>query len=164
MAAPTASSDWTTPIVDGVGPAIHFPDAAFQLDPSITYRAVFDVTRAGEGGEVPAGLSQMARLINSFALHGADPSALDLVGVVHGPATAAALSDDAHQAHVGGANPSRDLLARLREVDARLYVCGNALVGSGYAVEELGPDVELATSALAVLATLQGQGYALMSY
>ena len=164
MTAPSSPpADWQTPVVDGVGPAIHFPDAAAQPDGSLTYRVVFDVTTADDG-EVPQGLSQAARLLNSFALHGTAPADLDIVAVAHGPATAAALSDEAHEAHVGGPNPSAALLSRLRELGVRVYVCGNAVAGSGYAPDELGPDVELATSALAVLSTFQLRGYALMSY
>ncbi len=163
-AAQDGALDWQTPVVEGVGPALYLPDAAVQPDTSLTYRVVFDVTRAGEGGHPPAGLSQVARFINSFALHGVDPADLDLVAVFHGPSIPAVLSDAAYAAHVGGENPSADLLTRLHELGVRVYVCGNALAGSGYTPDELRPDVELATSALAVLTTFQLRGYAVLDY
>lgn len=155
---------WQTPIVEGVGRAIHFPGAAMQPDPELTYRVVFDVTRDGEDDEIPLGLSQVARFINSFALHGTDPSALDLVAVLHGKASRVALSDAAYSEHVGGDNPSTALLGRLRQLGVQIYVCGNSLVGSGYSPDEIGPDVELATSAIATLTTLQLRGYSVLSY
>ena len=162
--AAQTSADWQTPVVDGVGPAIHFPDAAVQPDSSLTYRVVFDVSKAGEDGGVPLGLSQAARFLNSFALHGTPPDALDLVVVFHGAASRAALSDAAHAEHVGGDNPSTELLARLAELGVRAYVCGNSLVGSGFAPDEVGPNVELATSAMAVLTTFPLRGYAVLAY
>ena len=163
--APSAQTpDWQTPVVDGVGPAISFPDAAVQPDPSLAYRVVFDVTKTGDEGEVPLGLSQAARFINSFALHGMEPEALDLVVVFHGEASRVALSDAAYAEHVGGENPSTALLARLAELGVRAYVCGNSLVGGGYAPDEVGPHVELATSAMAVLTTFPLQGYVVLAY
>ena len=166
VASPLSAQDahWQTPVVDGVGPAIHFPDAAVQPDPSLTYRVVFDVTKAGDDEGVPPGLSQAARFLNSFALHGAAPGSLDLVVVFHGAATRAALSDAAYAENVGGANPSTALLARLAELGVQSYVCGNSLVGSGYAPDDIGPDVELATSAMAVLTTFPLRGYAVLAY
>ena len=163
-AARAHAPDWQTPIVDGVGSAIHFPGAAMQPDPSLEYRVVFDVARDAEGDGVPLGLSQAARYLNSFALHGMEPSALDLVAVLHGPASRVALSDEAYSEHVGGENPSSALLARLRELGVRVYVCGNSLVSSGYAPDEIGPSVELATSAIATLTTLQLRGFAVLAY
>ena len=166
MASSTSAqtADWQTPVVDGVGPAIHFPDAAVQPDTSLTYRVVFDATKPGEDGGVPPALSQAARFLNSFALHGVEPDALDLVVVFHGATSRDALSDAAYAEHVGGDNPSTELLARLRALGVRAYVCGNSLVGSGYAPDEVGPDVELATSAMAVVTTFTLRGYAVLDY
>ena len=163
-AASAQTGDWQTPVVDGVGPAVHFPDTAVQPDSSLTYRVVFDATRLGDDGGVPLALSQAARFLNSFALHGAEPDALDLVVVFHGAATRAALSDAAYAEHIGGDNPSTELLARLRALGVRAYVCGNSLVGGGYAPNEVGPDVELATSAMAVVTTFMLRGYAILDY
>ena len=164
MSTTDQTADWQTPIVDGVGPAIHFPDAAVQPDPSLTYRVVFDVTKVDDEGGVPLGVSQAARYLNSFALHGVQPDALDLVVVFHGAASRVALSDAAYAEHVGGENPSTALLARLAELGVRAYVCGNSLVGGGYAPDEVGPNVELATSAMAVLTTFPLRGYAVLGY
>ena len=166
MASPSSAepAGWQTPVVDGVGPAIHFAGAAVQPDPSLSYRVVFDATSPGEDGEVPLALSQAARYLNSFALHGVEPDALELVVVFHGAASRVALSDAAYARHIGGDNPSTALLARLRALGVRAFVCGNSLVSAGYAPEELGPDVDLATSAMAVLTTFPLRGYAVLRY
>ena len=160
----TDAPNWQTPVVDGVGRALRFPDAAMQPDPALRYRVAFDVARDADEDGVPLGLSQAARFLNSFALHGTDPSELELVAVLHGPASRVALSDEAYAEHVGGANPSTELLARLRELGVRVYVCGNSLVSGGYAPNEVGPSVELATSAIATLTTLQLRGFAVLAY
>ena len=52
--ASAQTGDWQTPVVDGVGPAIHFPDAAVQPDTSLTYRIVFDVDESRRGRRCPA--------------------------------------------------------------------------------------------------------------
>lgn len=164
VAAQPAAPRWQTPVVDGVGPSGHFPEAAVPPDTALHYRVLFDVAEAGEDGAPPKGLSQVARLFNSFALYGLDSAEMDVVAILHGPATAAALSPEAYDAHVGGTNPSLDLVRRLRELGVEVYVCGNALTGQGYTPAEVAEGVTLATSALAVLTTYQLRGYALLTY
>ncbi len=162
--AQPAAPLWQTPVVDGVGPSVHFPEAAVPPDTALHYRVLVDVTKAAEDGEPPTGLSQVARLFNSFALYGTDPAEMEVVAVLHGPATAAALSDEAHRAHLGDGNPSLSLIRRLHELGVEVFVCGNALAGQGYAPDEVADEVTLATSALAVLTTYQLRGYAVLSY
>lgn len=166
-ASASAQSDaprWQTPAVDGVGPSVHFPDAAVPPDTSLDYRVLVDATEAGEDGAPPKGLRQLARLLNSFALYGTNPAEMEVVAVLHGRATVAALSPEGYASHIGGDNPSLGLIRRLRELGVEVYVCGNALTGHGYTPEEVAADVTLATSALAVLTTYQLRGYALLTY
>ncbi|WP_412069145.1 DsrE family protein [Rubrivirga sp. IMCC43871] len=168
MALPAAAQadlpDWHTPVVEGVGPSVHLPGAAVPPDTSLTYRLVFDVIEGGAEGKAPLGLIQVARTLNSFALYGMTPERMEIVAVLHGPATAAALGDAAHRAHVGGDNPALGLVRRLRELGVEVFVCGNALTGHGYATAEVADEVTVATSALAVVSTYQLRGYALMAF
>jgi intracellular sulfur oxidation DsrE/DsrF family protein len=156
---------WEHPVVKGAGRMISLPGAAAQPDPELDYRIVFDVTKWEnlETQPVP-GLFKVARLINVYASAGMPPPRLDLVLVMHGWATEAAIAPEPFKKRYGFANPNVQLISRLAELGVTLYVCGQALKEHEIEPGDVHPDIEVALSALTVVPTFQLKGYAAMAF
>ena len=164
LAMPAAAQqrpDWQYPAVHGAGPVVPVPNATAKLPDGQTYKVVFNVAQGTPGDKrVSSDLASVARFVNLIALSGMDPKQADIVAVVHGPATAAVISDPYYQARFGTANPNTDLVRQLEENGVEVIVCGQAVAGAGVPFEAVMQPVEVATSAVTELAKRQLQGYA----
>jgi intracellular sulfur oxidation DsrE/DsrF family protein len=161
--AQQAPGFWTTPAIKGIGPVHVWPQATLRPSATATYKAVFDVTRAGDASKINPGLDHIARAVNVFAAAGVPLTHLKFTVIVHGPATPAVLDEKSFQAKFGHANPDLAVIEALKKAGVQLLVCGNALGDMGYTPSEVNPDVKVALSALSTLIILQDQGYALIT-
>ena len=150
------------PLVKGHGGIVRLPEAAQQPRPQA--KVVLDVTRGGrEANGVLTALDRVARYVNLYAEAGAGfDQGVRVAVVFHGGATAAALSDAAHQRHLGKPNPDTALITTLAELGVELYVCGQSLVHNGYKPEETSEQVQTAVAAATALIELQRDGYSYM--
>ena len=154
---------WSTPAIKGYGPVHVWPQAGLRPDAKATYKAVFDVTKAGPAADkVNPSLDHIARTVNVFAAAGVPLSHLKFVVIIHGPATASALNDQEFQAKFGHANPDAAVIAALTKAGVQVMVCGNALGDFKYEPSMVNPEVKVALSAMSTLVILQDQGYAVM--
>ena len=160
-----SATDWQYPVIKDAGKIVSLPDAAVQPDAGLKYKVVFDITAwpTMQGKEVP-GLDKVARLINVFASAGMGPDKLDLVLVMHGPATEVVLKPDVFSKKHGFANPNRDLIDQLKKAGVTLYVCGQGLAEHDIAHQDVDPQFTIALSALTVVPTYQLKGYAFMPF
>jgi hypothetical protein len=90
-----AEPEWTNPVIKGYGKVVSLPNAAMQPDKNAEYKIVFNLTPGGDPDKVNASLDRVARAVNIFASAGVPPSRLNMVVVIHGPATPIVL-DNAH--------------------------------------------------------------------
>ncbi len=163
QSAQKASPEWRTPVIAEYGKVRPYPDAAAQLDPEQTYKVVFNVTKAAQDeNDVVPGLESAARFVNLAGLAKVPGKNLELVAVLNGPATSAALGDDAYLKRHQRTNPNRKLIAALNEAGVDVMVCGQALAHKGFSTTEVANDVTVAVAALTVLAKYQSAGYALI--
>ncbi|HKI95230.1 MAG TPA: DsrE family protein [Gemmatimonadales bacterium] len=162
-AAQQGADFWSTPAIKGIGPVHAWPEATLKPDAATTYKAIFDITKAGKDTDVNAGLSHVARVINSFAAAGVPLDHLHFALVIHGPATPAALDAKTFEAKFHHPNPNVDVLEKLKKAGVRLLVCGNALGDWHYTPADVNPNFEVAWSALSTLIILQDQGYAVLA-
>ncbi|MDJ0391023.1 DsrE family protein [Roseomonas sp. E05] len=109
------------------------------------------------------GLDHVARLLNLLALRHVTPAPDDVVAVLYGAATPAALAAGAHQARFGGPNPNAELLRLLRERGVAVEVCGQALAEHGFRPGDAAPEVTVALSAQIALANRQLRGWAVLA-
>jgi intracellular sulfur oxidation DsrE/DsrF family protein len=124
---------------------------------------LFNVTKAAPGDdEVVPGLERAARFVNLASLADVPDKNLQIVAVLHGPATAAVLADEAYLKRYQRKNPNRELIAALNKAGVTVMVCGQALAHQDFATSEVASDVTVAVAALTVLAQYQSAGYALM--
>ena len=155
----------TGPVIKEYGAVYSVDDPVHSADPKLGVRAVIDV---GKGPREPDALNSRietaARFLNVHVRAGFPREKVQAVLVLHGSATPAALSDEAYRRRHGKKNPDAELISKLRTAGVRIYLCGQSAAYRGFAREELSKDVDLALSAMTVLAQLQAEGYALILF
>jgi intracellular sulfur oxidation DsrE/DsrF family protein len=148
-----------TPVVPGYGAVVPLPDA--PEPPVKGTKVVFDVTSTGADASAPLpGLLRVATLLNLAGTAGLKPADVEVVVVLHGDATASALTDDAYRTATGRAHPSADLITKLQAVGVKFLVCGQALARKGFDPKLVRPKVSVAASAVSATINLQARGYA----
>lgn len=151
-------------LVPGYGAYAEVVDPFEKPDPKLRYKVVFDVSQAARTpGAVHQGLERVARMVNLLGRHGAKVRQGDIVVTMHGPASRATLTPTAFAKRFNGeANPDAELIKQLAAAGVSVRLCGQSMIGNGFAREELNPDVKIDVSAITTLATLQLRGYAVI--
>lgn len=154
---------WTTPTVPGYGRIHYLPKAAYQPDPSQTYRVVFSLTHAGaKPDKVSPSLDHIARTVNLYVAAGVPLSHLKFVGIAYGAATPLAVDNAHYRAKFGVDNPNLKLIRMLRKDGVDIAVCAQAVAEHGFKYAWVSPQVTLALSGLTTVTTLEHKGYTLM--
>jgi len=152
------------PVIRDFGPVYDVPGAVRLGDPSDGLSVVFDVTSVGKDERRPSpAIESAARFLNMHVRAGYPREKLRVAVVLHGAATSRALTEAAHRERYRRGNPDLELLRALRSAGVDLYVCGQSAAHAGYAKSEIDGSVEVALSAMTVLAHFQGDGYAVLS-
>jgi intracellular sulfur oxidation DsrE/DsrF family protein len=149
-------------LVAGYGKTVTVENAGERPDPTLDYKVVMSVTKAGEDAAPPPALDKAARLVNLLAQSGVSADHRHIVVVLHGAATSAVLNEAGLKARGKTVNPSAELIAKLTAAGVSVHVCGQALAGAKIAHSEVLPQVQIDVSALTTLSTLQLRGYALL--
>jgi intracellular sulfur oxidation DsrE/DsrF family protein len=151
------------PRIKTAGGVYAMPAGTLMPAADVEHRLVID---AASGDTTPGGtlrrLEIVARAVNLYALAGVPADKLKVAVVLHGKATAAALSDAAYRKHFNTDSPNATLVSALHDAGVEFYVCGQALIHSGYTADEVDADVRVALSAMTTLTTLQAAGYSLI--
>ncbi len=153
------------PVVPEADGYVAIPNVAMTPEPSRTYRAVFDATRAAEKPTqlVPA-LNMAGSELNALGVAGVPLRNAKFALVFHGPAIDGILAESHYRAKFGVANPNLKVIAELKKAGVELFVCGQNLAFDNIDPKTLTRDVTIASDALIVLMTYQNKGYALMSF
>jgi intracellular sulfur oxidation DsrE/DsrF family protein len=160
--ASVAETKPMTPLIAGYGKMSPVENAGEQPDPSLDYKVVMSVTKAGEADAPPPALDKAARLANLLAQSGVPAAHRHIVVVLHGAATAAVLTEAGEKTRGKAANPSAELITKLTAAGVSVHVCGQALAGAKISQSEVLPGIQVDLSALTTLSTLQLKGYALI--
>ncbi len=157
-----SKTEWINPVVKDYGKMHPVPDGALSPDPNKDWKIVFDVGM-GEtmDGGVNAALWHVARAVNIYGNAGVDKEHRKFAVVLHGAATPLALSPEAYKEKFGKDDPDTKLKQELADAGVTLYVCGQALADHGFTEDQVGPNVDVALSALAAVPVLESQGYQL---
>ena len=161
---PVFAQDAPRLVVPDYGAVSPAPDAANQPDPAINYRVVFGITKAASEPDQPnPSLVKVARFLNLLATHNIQPAKGNIVAIVHSPATSLVMTDAAYREKYQVANPTLPLIAALTSAGAQVHVCSQALHGQDIATNAVASGVTVDLSAMTTLATLQLQGFAVIS-
>ncbi|QJW98945.1 DsrE family protein [Frigoriglobus tundricola] len=158
-APPGTPTKAVAPIVPGYGAVVPLPDAV--EGPVKGSKVVFDVTGAAKDATAPLpGLVRAATLLNLAGASGLKASDLEIVIVLHGDATSAALDDAAYKDVTGAGHPHADLMKKLKGAGVKFLVCGQAMARKGYDPKRVRAEVTVAASAVTAVVNHQARGFA----
>jgi ubiquinone/menaquinone biosynthesis C-methylase UbiE/intracellular sulfur oxidation DsrE/DsrF family protein len=157
-APPAKGPKPVAPIVPGYGAVVPLPGAAEA--PAKGTKVVFDVTGLGKDVTQPLpGLVRAATLLNLAGTSGLTPSDLEIVVVLHGDATSAALDDGAYKELTGKESPHAAVMKLLKRAGVKFVVCGQSLARKGYDPKRVRGEVSIAASAVTAVVNLQARGF-----
>lgn len=163
-AGATESGFWQYPAIQSEGSVHPLPDAAFQPDAGVTYKAIFSVTKGDKDpAKINDALVHVARAVNVFASAHIPLSHLKFVVIIHGGAVPAVLDNVHYRKEFKVDNPNLKLIRELKAAGVQLAVCGQAVAGYKYEYSWINPEVKIALSALSTIIILQQQGYSLVA-
>ena len=149
------------PVFSEYGRVADVADAE-ALPDHVVLRVAFDVTEAGEPGEINRRLDTAARFINMHARAGVPVEDIHVAIVLHSRAAWDVTSDTWYgQQYEGADNANAALIQQLIDQGAQIHVCGQTAAHYDITGEDLLPGVEMALSAMTAHALLQQDGYTL---
>jgi intracellular sulfur oxidation DsrE/DsrF family protein len=104
-------------------------------------------------------LERLAVILNLAGLAGLKAQDVQLVAVLHGDATVAALNDAEYERVVGRKHDSAQLIEALAAAGVKIEVCGQSLAKKGYDPKQVRGNVKVAASAATSCLKYQSQGY-----
>ncbi len=167
----TGSPEFQHPVIKNHGGIVPLPDAVQQ--PKKDSKVLLDITSDEKTGKVIKGFDRAALILNQYTAAGAGVDhGFQMALILHGPATKAALKNEAYAMHLNpyarsqGAtsNPDLELIRQLKEAGVEIYVCGQAMAHHGFSADEIAPEVTIAVSAATVNINLQMDGYAYIPF
>lgn len=151
------------PIIEDFGAT--YPVEALDVPTPTSYRLLFDISTSPDAPDaVSTQLNTVARFLNMHARDGVPPEQMQLAVVLHGTAGKYALNHDAYRARYDVEHTNLRLIEALRAAGVEIYLCGQTAMHRGLPPDELAPAVDLALSALTVIATLDADGYTVLSW
>lgn len=152
------------PIIQDYGGIYEIP-GGIKPDKDIHYQIVIDLKNSQPlKGQVNRGLNNIARMINLHGLGGVPKENIHVAAAVHGGATEIVLNNEAYRAKHGMDNPNLGLIKALKDGGVVLYVCGQSLLGRGYAQDQVNKDITIGLSMLTVVTTHLHKGYKLLVF
>lgn len=153
------------PVIDGFGETYPLEALDMATPTDQPYRLAFDISTSPEAPDaLNAALNTVARFINMHARDGVPLDRMQLAVVLHGTAGKYALDHTAYRARYGVDNTNLVLMAALRDAGVDIYLCGQTAMHRGVPPDELSPVVDVALSAMTVLATLGAEGYTVLAW
>ena len=135
------------PRIEKYGSVAALPDAGERIRAG--GKVFFDTTAAAPAGKPNRGLESAARLVNLYSLEGLPGARPQIAVILHFNATAAALTDEAHEkSSAGGSNPNRELVEKLIANGVEVWVCGQSVIRGGNPLSDVMPGVRIAQSAM----------------
>ncbi len=153
---------WETPLIKGYGPIKDYKNAAIQPDKKLDYKVVFKITSDKTKDGVNNKLWHMARLMNLLYVGDVKKSNTHIVGVIAGKATSMVLKNEAYKKRFHKNNPNLDILKKLTEHGAKIYVCDQALSEHKIKQNETNKYIRKSLSAIIDIPTYVLKGYALI--
>jgi intracellular sulfur oxidation DsrE/DsrF family protein len=159
----TANPQYQFPLIKKAGGVVPLPQAAEQPRPG--GKVVLDITGRNKADKVTKGVDRAGVILNLHVSAGIKPDQLEMVIILHGPATRAALHHEAYAKRTeAGKNPNLAVFRELAEAGVEVYVCGQALAHQQIGLNEVAEEVTIAASASTVLISRQRNGYAYIPF
>ena len=152
------------PIVQGFGGIYEIEGVSLIADDE-EIKIVIDLkSESPDKKALNPGLNNVARLMNLHGLNGTPKNRLKVVVVGHGLATQSLLTNHGYQKKNGVDNPNLALIKALKAAGAEIKICGQSLIGRGFAQDEVNPEVQIRLSMLTEVTARLNKGYHLMVF
>lgn len=153
------------PVIEEFGETypVEAPDVATTTDQP--YRLLFDISTAPDAPDaLSRPLNTVARFLNMHARAGVSQEQMHLAVVLHGTAGKYALNRTAYQARYDVEHTNQTLMEALHDAGVEIYLCGQTAMHRGLPPDQLASEVQLALSAMTVIASLGAEGYTVVSW
>ena len=152
------------PVIESFGGIYDIPEATVRPTANMKYQVVIDlVSGASSPDQLNPALNNVARMINLHAVGGATQK-MEVVLAIHGKANDLVMRNEDYLERYQVDNPNIELIKSLKDAGVKLTVCGQSLLFSKVAPEQVLDEVEIATSMLTTVTTYQLKGYAFLKF
>ena len=147
--------------VPGAAVAKDVPNAGELPDPNLTYKILFDVSKAAPNSDqvIPL-LEGIARYVNTLDKWGVPREHRKLAVIFHQTGVQAILNNESYKERNGKDNPNAALLGKLLNAGVELHVCGQGMLANKIDRSMLLPGVNVDLWALVSIANFEMRGYA----
>ena len=89
---------------------------------------------------------------------------MKVVLAIHAESTYSTMNNEAYQIKFGTDNPNTPLIKALKDAGVKITVCGQSLKARKVGVNQLLPEIEVATSMLTTVTRYQLSGYTILKF
>lgn len=147
--------------VPGAAVAKEVPNAGELPDPNLTYKILFDVSKAAaKPDQVIPMLEGIARYVNTLDKWGVPKEHRKLAVIFHQTGVQAILNNESYKERNGKDNPNAELLGKLLNAGVELHVCGQGMLANKIDRGMILPGVNVDLWALVSIANFEMRGYA----
>ncbi len=131
LASPTFAASEKPLAVPGAAVAKEVPNAKELPDPNMTYKVLFDVSKAAtKPDQVNPTLDALARYLNTLDKWGVPPEHRKLAVIFHQTGVQSILNNEVYKERTGKDNPNAALIQNLKKAGVELHVCGQGLLAN----------------------------------
>jgi intracellular sulfur oxidation DsrE/DsrF family protein len=155
-----AQSEKSLP-VPGSGVAKEVPNAKELPDPNLTYKVLFDVSKAApKPDQVNPVLDALARYLNTLDKWGVPAEHRKLAVIFHQGGGQVILKNEAYKERTGHDNPNIALIQSLKRAGVEFHACGQGLLANKIEPNMILPGIEVDLWALVSIVNFEMRGYA----
>lgn len=147
--------------VPGFGVATDIPNAKELPDPNMTYKVLFDVSKAAaKPDEVNPILDALARYLNTLDKWGVPAEHRKLAVIFHQSGADIIMNNEAYKERTGHDNPNIALIRSLKKAGVDFHACGQGVLTRKIDPKTIQPEIAVDLWALVSIVNYQMQGYA----
>lgn len=155
----------TGPVIADYGAVYEIENPDLPTPTDMTYRMLFDVKTSPDAADgLNASLNTVARFLNMHAQAGVSLENMKTAIILHGSAGKYVLDQEAYKARFGVRNTNLEMMEALHDAGVEIYICGQTATHRGYAREDMSPIINVALSAMTVIAKLESEGYTVVGF
>ncbi len=146
--------------VPGAAVAKEVPNAQELPDPNLTYKVLFDVSKAApKMDQVNPMLEGLARYVNTLDKWGVPADHRKLAVIFHQAGVQVILTNEAYKERNGHDNPNIPLIQALKKAGVEFHLCGQGMLANKIDPKMVLPEVQVDLWALVTIVNFETRGY-----
>ena len=146
--------------VPGTAVAKEVPNAGELPDPSLTYKVLFDVSKAAPKiDQVNPMLEGLARYVNTLDKWGVPADHRKIAAIFHQGGVQAILTNEAFKERNGHDNPNIALIQALKKAGVEFHLCGQGMLANKIDPKMVLPEVQVDLWAAVTIVNFETRGY-----